>query len=120
MHDENGEPTSYLADIKGLKSQLLSQELQEETLYASMKEKTLASQVPANAGGEEFTQVLVGVQNKLVELCSKTHTEETPLKLTGLEPPSWDDKKASLYRWKEMFIHTMAQARIKDDQVQIT
>ena len=76
--------------------------------------------MPANAGGEEFTQVLVGVQNKLVELCSKTHTEETPLKLTGLEPPSWDDKKANLYRWKEMFIHTMAQARIKDDQVQIT
>ena len=66
----------------------MSQELQAETLYASMKEKTLTSQVPANAGGEEFTQVLVGVQNKLAELCSKTHTEETPLKLTGLEQES--------------------------------
>ena len=95
LYDENKEPTSYLADIEELRSQLISQEFQAETLYASMKEKTVASQGPVNSGGEEFVQVLVGVQSKLAELCSKTHTRETPLKLTGLEPPSWDGKKAN-------------------------
>ena len=104
LYNENQEPTLYLADIEELRSRLLSQEFQAETLYASMKEKTVASQVPVNSGGEEFVQVLVGVQSKLAELCSKTYSRETPLKLTGLEPPSWDGKKANFYTWKKCFV----------------
>ena len=65
LYGENEEATLYLADIEKTKSQLLSEEFQAETLYASMKEKTVASLETVNPGGQEFVQVFVGVQSKL-------------------------------------------------------
>ena len=67
-----------------------------------------------------YILALVGVQSKLSELCIQTQTGVAPLKLTGLDPPLWDGQKANFYMWKDMFIHTMSQAQVNNDQVQIT
>jgi hypothetical protein len=95
--DEQGESTSFLADIGETKSQLLQQELEGEALCTSMKQNNLTqghaetSNYPI--GIEFYTEALVEVQTKLTELCTKTQTGVTPLKLTGLDPPSWDGQR---------------------------
>jgi hypothetical protein len=122
--DDKEENTSFLADIEETKSQLLQQELEAEALCTSMKQNNLtqgqAETSNSPTGMELYTEALLGVQAKLTELCTKTQTGVTPLKLTGLDPPSWDGQKANFYTWKDMFTHTMSQARMSDDQVQIT
>ena len=122
--DEMGESTSHLADIEETKSQLLQQELEAETLCTLMKQKKLpqghVETSVSPVGMKLYTGALVGVQNKLSELCTQTQTGVARLKLTGLDPPSWDWQKANFYMWKDMYIHTMSQAQVNDGQVQIT
>jgi hypothetical protein len=117
--DEQGENTSFLADIEETKSQLLQQELEAEALCTSLKKNNLthghAETSNSPIGMELYTEALVGVQTKLTELCTKTQTGVTPLKLTGLDPSSLDGQKANFYMWKDMFTHTMSQARMSDD-----
>ncbi|CAB3986199.1 Hypothetical predicted protein [Paramuricea clavata] len=118
--DEQGESTSFLADKEETKSQLLQQELEAEALCTSMKQNNLTQGHAETSNSPIGMELYTDALTKLTELCTKTQTGVTPLKLIGLDPPSWDGQKANFYMWKDMFTHTMSQARMSDDQVQIT
>ena len=73
----------------------------------------------------EVTELYAMVQESFDEPSSQhallpTRTLEKPIvKLTALDPPSWNGIKAEFYTWKRKFVHIMEEAKILDELTQL-
>ena len=62
-----------------------------------------------------YYEELLNLQLEMEGLPLANTGNKTIVRLTGLDPPSWNGIKADLYTWKREFIHIMEEARITDE-----
>ena len=99
MKDEKVDVESEQKQASSYYEELLNLQLEMEELHAAFQ-LTQTSNTPA-------------VQ-------PVTNTVAKPVvRLTALNPPSWNGIKADFYTWKRKFIHIMEEARILDELTQL-
>ena len=90
-----------LDEINGQYDNLLSQQCDIEATYVNFKESCVAN-VPDHIP-------------KISPLPLTSRSSNSNVRLTALEPPSWNGIKADFYTWKRKFIHIMEEARLHDE-----
>ena len=82
-----------------------AEQLKVETLYATFCAKN--------------TVVVPGNMSATPSNSSSSSSSKPTVRLTALEPPSWNGNKADFYTWQKKFVHIMSEAKIVDELTQL-
>ena len=98
----------------------INRELIEMTQYY---EKSLTEQCDIESKYVEFKESCTASSHPTTHMSQSTsrsiESNRPSVRLTALEPPSWNGTKADFYTWQRKFIHIMEEARINDELTQL-
>ena len=95
--------------------QFMNEQCECESLYVNLKGRStpLRNNVPLDTASSSI------VTPSSITDQSVTMSTRPTVRLTALDPPSWNGVKADFYTWKKKFVHIMEEARISSELTQL-
>ena len=95
-------------DLNDYYDSLLAEQCQIETDFVERKMASASISMPSLTAPTE-----VGPASQV------SSSTRPSVRVTALDPPSWNGKKADFYTWQRKFIHIMDEAKISDELTQL-